>query len=278
MAKIPFDIKFRPQIESGEYKVETRDGRPVRIVCWDRQAEYYPLVALISAGKIEDEAVYTIDGKYVYDQEGNDLDLIIIVPDPEVEESEGERIRKDIVAAVEMRGDLTQGRKSEIYAYLEKQKEQTPNIELIQRFWYMEGYHDGKFGQEPKWIIKPGKGGPKYERNEKYRQPLEQKPTNSEKPKEWGEEDEKRVKQLIYDTEFIKAHYEKKKEELGGRFNNDLIRDCDEQIAWLKSIRPRPHWKPSEEQMKELKMAVDEQFDVDGGPLWDLYNDLKKLM
>lgn len=34
--KIPFDIKYRPQIESGEYKVETRDGlHSVRIICWD---------------------------------------------------------------------------------------------------------------------------------------------------------------------------------------------------------------------------------------------------
>ena len=37
MAKIPFDIKYRPQIESGEYKVETRDGKPVRIICWDKK-------------------------------------------------------------------------------------------------------------------------------------------------------------------------------------------------------------------------------------------------
>ena len=37
MTKIPFDIKFKPQIESGEYKVETRDGRPVRIVCYNRE-------------------------------------------------------------------------------------------------------------------------------------------------------------------------------------------------------------------------------------------------
>ena len=33
--KIPFDIKFRPQIESGEYKVETKDGRKAHIVSWE---------------------------------------------------------------------------------------------------------------------------------------------------------------------------------------------------------------------------------------------------
>ena len=58
--------------------------------------------------------------------------------------------------------------------------------------------------------------------------------------KEWSEEDEKRIKQLIYDTEAIRADYEKKKEQLGDRFNNELIKDCDEQINWLKSLRPQP--------------------------------------
>ena len=42
----------------------------------------------------------------------------------ELKESEDERIRKDIVAAVETYGDFTQGRKEEIYAWLEKKSEQ----------------------------------------------------------------------------------------------------------------------------------------------------------
>ena len=50
------------------------------------------------------------------------------------------------------------------------------------------------------------------------------------KPVEWSEEDEKRIKQLIYDTEHIKAGYEKRKEQLGEMFNDALIKDCDEQI------------------------------------------------
>lgn len=63
----------------------------------------------------------------------------------------------------------------------EKQKEQKPDIELIQRSWYMEGYNDRKFGKEPKWIIKAGEGGPKYEENPKYGQMLkEQKPVETQ--------------------------------------------------------------------------------------------------
>ena len=49
MAKIPFNIKFRPQIESGEYKVVTRQNVPAKIVYWDA-AGSKPIVAII-AGK-----------------------------------------------------------------------------------------------------------------------------------------------------------------------------------------------------------------------------------
>jgi hypothetical protein len=34
---VPFEIKYRPEIESGKYKVITNgDHKPVRIICWDR--------------------------------------------------------------------------------------------------------------------------------------------------------------------------------------------------------------------------------------------------
>lgn len=88
MAKIPFDIKYRPQIESGEYKVETRNGSPARVICWDRKHEEYPLVALISGGKFEDCEIYTINGKFYCDQEEHRLDLIIVTTEPELSKFE----------------------------------------------------------------------------------------------------------------------------------------------------------------------------------------------
>ena len=100
-----------------------------------------------------------------------------------------------------------------------------------------------------------------------------------QKSAEWSEEDEKRIKQLIYDTEAIRAGYEKRKEVLGDRFNNELIKDCDEQINWLKSLRPQPHWKPSEEQMASLSIASTCVYaEADKNALESLYNDLKKLI
>lgn len=46
MKRTKFNIKYREQIEHGKYRVETGDGEPVRIICWDRAREEYPIVAL----------------------------------------------------------------------------------------------------------------------------------------------------------------------------------------------------------------------------------------
>lgn len=45
MTKIPFNIKYRPQIESGEYRVVTREDRPVEIKIWDLKGDF-PVVGV----------------------------------------------------------------------------------------------------------------------------------------------------------------------------------------------------------------------------------------
>lgn len=57
----PFDLE---KAKAGA-PVQTRDGRPVRILCFDRQSEMYPIVALISHGSC-DEAIenYTVKGQH----------------------------------------------------------------------------------------------------------------------------------------------------------------------------------------------------------------------
>lgn len=83
--KIPFDIKYRPQIESGEYKVKTRTGESVRIICWDKQGECPIVVVSCVDG---DEGVYTYheNGHYV-NGEGI-YDLFIVTPEEEMTEFE----------------------------------------------------------------------------------------------------------------------------------------------------------------------------------------------
>lgn len=84
--KIPFDIKYKPQIESGKYKVQTRDGHSVRIICWDAQG-YRPIMALIQDGDsercvaIRENGNFDIRFEHIYD-------LFIITPEAEVTEFE----------------------------------------------------------------------------------------------------------------------------------------------------------------------------------------------
>lgn len=68
----PFDLEKAKQ----GAKVVTRDGRPVRIICWDKSDDYdmYPIVALVmNKDGVEDIVeTYTLDGACV---EGEKLDL-----------------------------------------------------------------------------------------------------------------------------------------------------------------------------------------------------------
>lgn len=56
----PFDLE---KAKAGA-KVVTRDGRDVRIICWDREKSTYPIVALVKDqdGTEEDTETYTLDG------------------------------------------------------------------------------------------------------------------------------------------------------------------------------------------------------------------------
>ena len=201
------------------------------------------------------------------------------------------------------------------YTQMEKfEEEQQPNIELIQRSWYMEGYHDREFGKEPKWVIKTGEGGPKHELNPRYGQPIMEEP----KPVEPSDDELQRHQDELYDFQVFAAKQAKEHHishvhdfewhnfcaELLSYFNEnhkpaewseedekafkraiDCVRsweidycDGDNRISErLKFLRPS--WKPSEEQMKALYCALCEEisrthFDA----LESLYNDLKKLM
>ena len=79
--KVPFDIKYRPQIESGEAKVVTRDDRPVRIICWDASYEDLPIVGLIEGRERPD--IFTREGSFfpIGEVEAN-ADLFVILPLP----------------------------------------------------------------------------------------------------------------------------------------------------------------------------------------------------
>lgn len=56
----------------------TRDGRKARIVCFDAKDDNYPILALIDNTDYEDAEWYTADGKYCFDGESKDYDLMMV--------------------------------------------------------------------------------------------------------------------------------------------------------------------------------------------------------
>lgn len=88
--KIPFDISKKPQIESGEYKVETKDHHPVRIICWNKNTGGLDRIVALVAGNSGQEKTlhYTEEGCCVATGNNRDKDLFIVTPDPEMSEME----------------------------------------------------------------------------------------------------------------------------------------------------------------------------------------------
>ena len=72
MKTIPFDINLRKDIQSeenkynGRYKVQTREGESVRIICWDKKNTALPIIALVndSSHCYENMRSFHINGKY----------------------------------------------------------------------------------------------------------------------------------------------------------------------------------------------------------------------
>ena len=86
MRRIPFDIKYRSEIESGKYKVETEDGRSAEILKWDakvRKEEGGFLIVCVDCGE---SILYIYDSKGKIHEKlvkGTHLDLVIYTDEPE---------------------------------------------------------------------------------------------------------------------------------------------------------------------------------------------------
>ena len=68
-----FDLE--EYLKNPERKVVTRDGKDVRIICTDRVAEDYTLLALVMTGNQEDLYSYTANGQFCTVDTNNVLDL-----------------------------------------------------------------------------------------------------------------------------------------------------------------------------------------------------------
>ena len=178
---------------------------------------------------------------------------------PELAESEDERIRKELIEAFKAY-DITSSWNGfpvkSILVWLEKQKEQKP-VDYEHEMWKN---CEANFEGGKKEVI---------EHPEKY---------GLQKPAEWSEEDErKRLACIETINEVIDYERERWEDYNPGKPYRPIMK-YDEQVDWLKSLRPS--WKPSEHQMNILK-AVKEYVGRGSGywgeGLGSLIEDLEKL-
>lgn len=71
---------FNLELAKAKHPIQTRDGRPARIICYDKKCGDYPIVALIynAIRDCEEIKEYTIDGKYLRHKLRNDEDLVMV--------------------------------------------------------------------------------------------------------------------------------------------------------------------------------------------------------
>lgn len=171
--------------------------------------------------------------------DSDDMEVLSVVI-PELQESEDERIRKEIkefISKYADRGDLIAKRKKWI-AYLEKQKEQTEELSMRLNGVMQEYVKAGKDEEEQEHRLKcyqlfwDALGDSEF---------FEQK---EQKPAEWSEDDADFINMLILHFNYLINK--------GG----DSVETYKSYREKLKSLRPQPHCKPSEEQMEALNEII----------------------
>lgn len=216
---------------------------------------------------------------------------------PELKESEDERIRKILIHIVKgacdkygikYKGDdITE---EKLLAYLEKQKEQKP----------VEGDNETE-------IQKAFREGKSAGRQEVFDHPEEYGLQKEQKPAEWSEEDERTLESFLgwLQGSMGEKTYSSWLKSLPERFSlkpkqewseedkhciHQLILFCENCMqqdseaircaTWLKSLRPQPHWKPSDVQMEALAWYSGNSGVPPTGDkaIKSLYIDLQKLL
>ena len=185
---------------------------------------------------------------------------------PELKEYEDERIRKELKEAFEAYDIESKWNGipiRSIFAWLEKQKEQKPisscdivpyiddKIAALQDMWREEKV---AFDWDDMHEMIEDVARHFYQKDQKQ---------------EWSDEDVDMLNSCISSIEEAKENRYAYKE-------TDGDTSYDHEIAWLKSLRPQPHWKPTEEQMKALiDCTIGNEYDVHA--LVRLWGELKKL-
>lgn len=201
---------------------------------------------------------------------------------PELAESEDERIRRFLVELVSNDklidfGGLYKVRNvlyDDVLTYLEKQKGVEAEIEKAyknaDKIQYERGFEDGVASVKPvEWNevdydeeIADLCDGSMSLTSKDIARHFYELGQRCHKPTEWSKEDEDKVAQYLHDKD-------------GGMLWSKATEIAEDILGM---IRPQPHWKPSERQMRDLAtLAKQNEGNSLGNDLISLYNDLKKL-
>lgn len=253
----------------------------------------------------QEEAIERIKSRYdKWALDDKDLEAIQCAF-PELAESEDERIRKFLIDILSSGVWRTEWPFSPVdcVAYLEKQKEQKPaedwketrkkecpfRRKLDNNLYGCERYADVVCACDGccSWVVD-------YPKLKEIQDRKEQKSAEWSGPKEfisdtismrlkslhaqpqqgWSEEDENMLNSCISSIEEAKENRYYYRE-------TDGDTSYDHEISWLKSLRPRPHWTPSEEHLSALLAIINDPNNIGSQTcqlaLSDLYEQLKKL-
>lgn len=175
---------------------------------------------------------------------------------PELKESEDERIRKDIVEYLKSQGASKRWDFNTWIAWLEKQGEQKTEIKYVYpkfrigdviveikpngscppvRVKYIgEGSYSCKSDDGKRFLSIPIRCEDEYKL-------IEQKPA-------WSEEDEKKMNKLVS----LCIGFQNSNTQL-----YSVSLEFQELIDWLKSLKSKSNWKPSEQNIKDLEWCAD---------------------
>lgn len=80
--RVPFNLELAKDITNGtkEGRIVTRGGDGVRILCFDRKTDMFPIVSLVDMYKNESIEFYGLNGKWADDGD-DDLDLMLEIPE-----------------------------------------------------------------------------------------------------------------------------------------------------------------------------------------------------
>ena len=228
-----------------------------------------------------EEAIKELSGFIGQLTEGCQEAIKVLIP--ELCESDDERIRAFLYDFIKVCAwsEKQFPPREKCLAYLEKQKEQKDYRKLYEDIakseWFKKAYEGKSLG---------------CDEEQKEQKPINEsnmhEPTLDEARK-WNEEYEKGYS-LGYENGRNEQRLEWSNED-ENRFNNlcRIIREAEGWnevsknvfIDWLKSLRPQPRWKPSEEQMEALFWTLHQPEEVNKfmkQSLRELYNDLQNMM